>query len=57
MFYRFFLPLFFFYFSLDLGSILGFIVVEKRKEKREIKKREKGRNKAENKKVKFCWLQ
>ncbi len=57
MFYRFFLPLFFFYFSLDLGSIPGFIVVEKRKEKREIKKREKGRNKAENKKVKFCWLQ
>lgn len=52
MFYRFFLPLFFFYFSLDLGSIPGFIVVEKRKEKKE-----KGRNKAENKKVKFCWLQ
>ncbi len=59
MFYRFFLPLFFFYFSLDLGSIPGFIVVEKRKEKREKrkKKKEKGRNKAENKKVKFCWLQ
>lgn len=38
MFYRFFLPLFFFYFSLDLGSIPGFIVVEKRKEKREKRK-------------------
>jgi hypothetical protein len=41
MFYRFFLPLFFFYFSLDLGSIPGFIVVEKRKEKREKRKKKR----------------